>query len=31
LADLVFGVFILVSFHAFAAFATPLLTGQGVG
>ena len=31
LADLVFGIFMLVSFHAFITFATPLLTGQGVG
>jgi hypothetical protein len=28
LADLVFGVFMVVLFHAFATFATPLLTGQ---
>ena len=31
LADLVFGVFILGSSHAFTAFATPLLTGQCIG
>ena len=30
LADLVFGIFMLVSFHAFITFATPLLTGQCV-
>jgi hypothetical protein len=30
LADLVFGVFILVSSHAFTAFATPLFAGQCV-
>jgi hypothetical protein len=30
LADLVFGVFILGSSHAFTAFATPLFAGQCV-
>jgi len=31
LPDLVFGVFMVISFHAFAALATPLFTGQCIG
>ncbi len=31
LADLVFGVFMVVSSHAFTAFATPLFAGQCIG